>query len=219
MHRALAVVVGLLTLVGIGASIGHFLVEPYNAGFLEFPTITASHVILGAVYLTLAPIQFIGRVRARWIGYHRWAGRLLVAIGSVVGATALFIAFVIPFSGWWERVVIGFFGGLFLVALGKAFLHVRARRVALHREWMIRAFAIGLAIATMRIIFVPALLAALDHSHHSAPVAGEPAYEQIAMLSIVSFSLAFVLHSGVAEWWIRRTRRRDAPRAAAAGAT
>ena len=35
----------------------------------------------------------------------------------------------------------------FLFALGKGFVHVRAGRVALHREWMIRAFAVALAIA------------------------------------------------------------------------
>jgi hypothetical protein len=44
-------------------------------------------------------------------------------------------------------VLIGLFGSLFLYALGKGFVHVRAGRVALHREWMIRAFAIALAIA------------------------------------------------------------------------
>jgi uncharacterized membrane protein len=85
---------------------------------------------------------------------------MVVAIGLVVGGTALFMGLVIPFSGWPERVVIGFFGGLFLVALVKGFSHVRAGRVALHREWMIRAFAVGLSIATMRLIFMPALMLA-----------------------------------------------------------
>jgi hypothetical protein len=36
--------------------------------------------------------------------------------------------------------------------LGKAFAHIRGKRVGLHREWMIRAFAIALAIATQRLI-------------------------------------------------------------------
>src|SRR5215216_2272109 len=59
---------------------------------------------------------------------------------------------------WSERVVVGSFGLLFLLALGKGFLHVRAGRVAMHREWMGRAFAIALAIATTRLISIPALL-------------------------------------------------------------
>jgi hypothetical protein len=97
-------------------------------------------------------------------------------------------------------VIIGLFGSLFLFALVKGFLHVRAGRVALHREWMIRAFAIGLSIATMRLIFVPALI-----------MASTPA--QITALAVSSFAAAFVLHTAVAEPWIRATRRSGVPRA------
>jgi uncharacterized membrane protein len=194
------VVVALLALIGVGASATHYLQEPYNPGFLEFPTVVALHVVLGGIYLALAPFQFVRRIRSRYLGYHRRAGRLLVAVGVVVGVTALFMGFVIPFSGWPERVVIGLFGGLFLVALVKGYLHVRAGRVALHREWMIRAFAIGLSIATMRLIFVPALI-----------VAADPTDGQIAVLSNVSFAVAFVLHASVAELCIRTTRGRGVP--------
>ena len=72
------------------------------------------------------------------------------------------MGFVIPIAGWIERGYIGVFGAFFLVALVKGFLHIRAGRVALHREWMIRAFAIGLAVATQRLIFIPAILAVAD---------------------------------------------------------
>jgi len=42
------------------------------------------------------------------------------------------------------------FATFFLFALCKAFWYIRQREVALHREWMIRAFAVGLAVATIR---------------------------------------------------------------------
>jgi uncharacterized membrane protein len=196
MGWSLGVVIGFLTFVGVGASVTHYLQEPYNPGFLRFPTITALHVVLGGFYLALAPFQFVRIVRSRHLRFHRWAGRMLVTVGMVVGVTALFMGFVIPFSGWGERVIIGLFGGLFLVALVKGFLHVRAGRVALHREWMIRAFTIGLSIATMRLIFVPALI-----------IVATPTDAQIAVLSNASFAAAFVLHTSVAELWIRATRR------------
>lgn len=193
---SLGVAVGFLTFVGVGASVTHYLQEPYNTGFLRFPSITALHVVLGGYYLALAPFQFARIVRSRHLRFHRWAGRLLVTVGMVVVATALFMGFVIPFSGWGERVNIGLFGGLFLVALVKDFLHVRAGRVALHREWMNRAFAIGLSIATMRLIFVPTPI-----------IVATPTHAQIAVLSNASFAAAFVLHASVAELWIRATRR------------
>jgi uncharacterized membrane protein len=184
------VAVGILALVSVGASAAYYLYEPYNPGFLEYPTIVALHVVLGGVYLAFAPLQFVRRIRSRHLVYHRCMGRVFVAVGLVVGVTALFMGLVIPFSGWPERVIIGLFGGLFLVALVKGFPHVRAGRVDLHREWMIRAFAIGLSIATMRLTFVPALL-----------VVADPTDAQIAMFSNASFAVAFV-----AEAWIRITR-------------
>jgi hypothetical protein len=84
-----------------------------------------------------------------------------------------------PFSGWGERVIIGLFGTLFLVALVKGFVRVRARRVA---EWMIRAFAIALAVATIRLIYIPALL-----------IMADPTDAQNALLWDTSFAVAFVL--------------------------
>ena len=207
MRWTMFVAVGFLAPAGVGASAAHYLQAPYNPGFLEFPVATALHVILGGVYLALAPFQFAKRIRSRHLGYHRWAGRVLVAIGLLVGAAGVFMAVVIPAAGWSERVVVGSFGLLFLLALGKGFLHVRAGRVAMHREWMIRAFAIALAIATTRLISIPALL-----------IVGVHTDGQVATLVIVSFTVAFVVHALLAEAWIRATRRRSVSGAGAARA-
>jgi len=106
-----------------------------------------------------------------------------------------------------ERVYISVFGSPFLVALFKGFVNIRTGRVASHREWMIRAFAIGLSIATMRLIFIPALILARD-----------PTDQQIATLTAVSFTAAFILHTALAEVWIRSTRKHNPLRAGAAQA-
>jgi hypothetical protein len=53
---------------------------------------------------------------------------------------------------------------------------------------MIRAFAIGLSIATQRLIFIPALL-----------VVADPIQEQLQILSATSFLVALVAHSSLAE--------------------
>ena len=99
----LNVVIGVLASVGVAASVTHYLCEPYNPGFLRFPTIVALPVVLGGVYLALAQFQFVKRIRSRHLSYHRRVGRLLVAVGLVVGTTAMFMGLVIPFSGWIER--------------------------------------------------------------------------------------------------------------------
>lgn len=202
-RTTLATVVGFIALFGVGASSTFFLKEPYNPGFLEHPIVMALHVVLGTIYMALAPFQFVRRIRSRHLEAHRRIGRGLVAIGLVVGATAFFISLAIPFSGNAERIIVGFFALAFLFSLVQGAIHVRARRIALHREWMMRAFAIGLAISTMRLIFVPLLV-----------WVGEPTQEEAATLSIVAFTLAFVLHSAFAEWWIQRTRSDSRPEAA-----
>ena len=207
VRRLLGVVVGFLALVGVGASATHYLYGPANEGFLEFPAIVFLHVVPGGIYLALAGFQFVGRIRSGHPGYHRWMGRLLVSVGLMVGVTGLFIGIVIPFNGWIERVYIGIFGTLFIVALVKGFVHIRAGRVALHREWMIRAFAVALAIATMRVIFVPAIA-----------IVGDPTDAQITTLSASSFIAAFVLHAFLAEVWIQLTRRTSLTRTPASRA-
>ena len=194
----LNLVIGFLALSGVGGAIFFFSHEPNNPGFIEYPNITLLHVIPGAIYLSFAPFQFLKKIRSKWIGYHRWAGRILLSIGLLLGIAALFLGLVVPYSGLSEQLIIGVFGTFFLVSLIKGFGHIRAGQMELHREWMIRAFAIGLSIATMRLIFIPALI-----------IVGNPSIEQAQLFSIVSFSLAFILHCSFAEYWIHHTRKKS----------
>jgi hypothetical protein len=162
------------------------------------PVMTGVHVILGGLYLLLAPVQFLPAIRDRFPAYHRFAGRLLVAVGLLVGASAFGISVWIPYSGWSETVIVGGFALFYFFAIALGFAHARARRFDRHREWMMRAFSIGLSIATMRLIFVPWLMLLLA----SGPVV----VEQIQTATIVSFTVTFALHALGAELWIRRMR-------------
>ena len=104
-------------------------------------------------------------------------------------------------SGGAEVVWSLFFGSYLLWALGKAYLHIRRREIAAHREWMIRAFAIGLGIAATR----PIATAFFVFTH--LPLR---AYFGISLwVSLVALSLA-------AEAWIRYTRLRPSPEGSAA---
>jgi hypothetical protein len=194
LRRPLSIVVGILAIIGIGAAAMHYFIPAIRDAFLTFPLIVALHVIPAGIWMTLAPFQLVKRIRSRWLNYHRWAGRVLAALGLMVGAAALFMAWVIPIVGWPERVIIGFFGVLFLVALSKGFLHARARQILLHREWMIRAFAIALAISTVRLIEIPLLIAV--------------GVQSLQAIYIIANGGAFTLHAVVAEVWIRTGRRK-----------
>ena len=61
LGRVLSAVVGFMALVGVGAASTHYLYEPANEGFLEFPTIVFLDVVFGGLYLAFADFQFVGR--------------------------------------------------------------------------------------------------------------------------------------------------------------
>jgi uncharacterized membrane protein YozB (DUF420 family) len=81
-----------------------------------------------------------------------------------------------------------------LFALANAWRHIRRREVVLHREWMIRAYSIGLAVATIRPI-VGVFFA-------TARLTGLTPYEFFG----TAFWIGFVLHLIAAEIWIQWTR-------------
>lgn len=196
-RRGFNLLIGLLAFLGVSASASFYFREPANPGFAEFPAITTLHVILGGVYLLLAPFQFMPRIRRRWMTYHRWMGRLLVGLGAVVGITALFMAVVIPYSGWSERIIVGPFAILYSVAIVNGYRHVRAKRIEQHRDWMIRAFSLGLAIGTTRLILLPWIIVIVRTT-------GIPTEPQLATATVTSFAVALFGHAIAAELWIRK---------------
>ena len=51
-----------------------------------------------------------------------------------------------------------FFGSLSILCTVKAYYHIRRKEILLHREWMIRVFAIGLGVSTVRLVAIPLFL-------------------------------------------------------------
>lgn len=142
-------VIGLMAVVRQGLYLAEVL-EPLEARFAEYSDLTWLHIIPGFLFMVLGPLQFVERIRSRFLWLHRWSGRLFVASSVVIGVTALVMGVVMPAGGVSETAATTFFAILFLFALGKAFLHIRRRELSRHRAWMIRTFAIGLAVATAR---------------------------------------------------------------------
>jgi len=165
--------------------------DPYDSVFARHPGLTLLHMLPGLVFVVLGPLQFITRLRVRYINLHRWCGRIYVASGVVVGLSALVLGVVVGFAGATETAAVTFFSTLFLIFLGLAVFRIRRREVAAHREWMIRAFALGLAVTTMRPM-VGAITA----------LAGLSFAESLG----IAFWLAFSLHLVLAEAWINFTR-------------
>ena len=162
-----------------------------DTAFASYPALTLVHIIPGALFMILGPLQFVRRIRAKHLAFHRWSGRVFFACGLLIGFSALALTFQTSIGGANERAATVLFAIVFLFELTRAFLLIRRRRIALHREWMIRAFAIGLAIATIRPI-VGAFFAARQLNPHE--------------FFGIAFWIGFTIHFILGEVWINYTR-------------
>jgi hypothetical protein len=120
-----------------------------DAHFAAKAGMTLLHVVPSLLFVLLVPLQFLSSLRRRHPRLHRWTGRVIVALGLVVGISALWLS-AHPVGGVVEGTATIFFGSFFLISLGKAWWHIRNRRVELHREWATRMVAIALGVATTR---------------------------------------------------------------------
>ena len=189
------IVTSLIVLLGIALSIEHFFdAHHYNPGFYEFPVTISFHVAFGGMYLGFAALQFVAAIRNRMPGLHRLIGRLAICSGLVASVTAVAATIFFPYSGQAMIYFVAPFAGYFGFALIQGYRCVRTRDFEHHRQWMIRAFAIASAIATQRLILVPTLY-----------VLGTE-QDTIRMVSMFSFTSAFVLHALVSEYWLYRAR-------------
>jgi uncharacterized membrane protein len=121
-----------------------------DTGFAAHRALTFLHIIPASLFLSLIPFQFVGSVRRKHLAWHRWSGRILIALGAIVGFSALVMSFTMNIGGVSETAATTFFAILVLAFLALGFWNIRQGRVASHRKWMIRAFGVALGAATTR---------------------------------------------------------------------
>jgi uncharacterized membrane protein len=167
-----------------------------DAHFADHRALTLAHVLPAMLFMVLGPLQFIRRLRARYPQIHRWSGRIFLTASAVVGITGLTMAWGKTIGGIDEKAAITLFGTFFLIALAKALWHARRQEFVPHREWMIRGYAVGLAVATIRPIMGTFFAAALMGGHTPAP----------KEFFGTAFWIGFTLQMMAAEVWINYTR-------------
>ena len=165
-----------------------------DVGFARHIALTLVHILPGGLFLALAPFQFIPGIRRNHLAWHRWSGCVLVICGLIIGTSALIMTYKMNIGGPNETAATTLFGIVFLICLVKAYLYIRKKQVARHREWMIRAYGVGLGVATTR------------------PIVGMFfAFRRLTPHEFfgIAFWLGFAITSMAAEAWIDYTRYRD----------
>jgi hypothetical protein len=179
----------VLTLTGIIKPYINPKFGAFDSAFSLSLSLTLLHIFAGTFFLILTPLQFSKKIRAKNIGFHRFCGWLVAASALIIGITALVMSYKMAIGGMVETVATFTFALFFLFALYKALYHIRYKKILLHREWMIRMFSVGLAIATVRPI-VGMFFAFSSLSPHQ--------------FFGLAFWIGFSLHLMLAEIYIRR---------------
>ncbi len=173
--------------------------DDFAQRYVAHPWVGYLHIAPGVVYLLGAPLQLSRRFRTRHYTVHRRLGRVLVSCALLSGSMAL--AFGIPhaWGGGLESLATVAFGTWFLTCLVLAFRAIRRDDPRHHRRWMIRAFAVGVGIGTIRI------WVGLFTSIQIGTSGGD---EGLTLpnqsLFGLAFWIAFATHVAIGEWWLRR---------------
>lgn len=153
IFAALCLLVALTSLRFLVAPID--LVMAHMAHYLPDRALAAyAHMVLGPVALAALPLQMHGGLRARRPALHRAVGRIaaLAMVGSGVAALALLPGFQgSPFAATGFATLGVLWIAFTLIAVQAA----RARDLARHRAFMLRAAALTFGAVTLRIIMAP----------------------------------------------------------------
>ena len=149
------------------------------------------HVLGGATFGILGPLQFSRVLMHRYGLLHRVLGRVFVAAGAMISLSALGLLWHFPDtysvamnSG---RLLFGIALG---VALTMAMLAIYQRDSIRHRNWMIRAYGIGIGATAVTMVFFPIYL-----------ITGQP---PTGLVADVAFLGAWTACVAVAEGLVRR---------------
>jgi len=150
-----------------------------------------AHVLAGAAFGITGPAQFVRALRRRFGALHRVLGWIFVCSGAILGLSGLsLLAQVTSQRTPLVDIARGLFGLALLIALAMATATIRNRDFLRHRTWAIRAYAIGMGLGAVALVFFPIYI-----------ITGQP---PIGLASDILFVASWVLTIAVAEVVIRR---------------
>lgn len=112
------------------------------------------HAVFGAIVLLFAPLQFSDRLRQRFTRAHRVMGRLYVLGAFVLAPLGAYIQYYQErFGAPRSFTVLAIVDALMLIgATAMAGLFAYKRKIALHRQWATRSYAIALVFIAARFV-------------------------------------------------------------------
>lgn len=149
------------------------------------------HALAGGVALVAGILQFNSAIRARSIRTHRWGGRVYVCSACLASIAAVANAMFFDVS-LAARLSFALLGVCWFAATVIAYKLIKNGNITLHREWVLRSFALAFFFVTFS-FWVPVL-------------GGNEQGKDTAYF--VAVTMSWVPNLLIAEVWIRRTRGR-----------
>lgn len=134
-----------------------FLIEPTNPiwqHYEPFKWFLLPHGLFGATVLLLAPLQFSDRLRRRFTRLHRIVGRCYVVGAFVLAPLGAYIQYYEERMGFPRSfTVLAVVDAVMLIGTTAiAFLFAYKRKIALHRQWVTRSYAVALVFIAGRFV-------------------------------------------------------------------
>lgn len=148
------------------------------------------HVLAGTFALLAGPLQFSSRFRQRYLKIHRVIGRVYVGCVFIGAFTGIALAAGRPgLPGTTMQAA------AWIVCTTAAFITARNRQIAVHRQWMIRSYAVTFTFVSSRVLNLwPRYWAHLG--------------DAFAAVGVIAFTLASLLVVELGLNWRELTTRR-----------
>ena len=161
-----------------------------KAVYLAHTTALLMHIVGAMLAVILGPFQFLPKSRSsRFLNVHRWLGRTYL-IGVLVGGLGGLYMARLSYGGLTTHLGFASLGILWLFSGWKAYRHIRRKEIELHREWMMRNYALTFAGVMLRLWM---------------PIFVSIGFEFLPSYLVVAW-LCWIPNLLVAEWMIRRRR-------------
>lgn len=133
-----------------------FVIDPENPAWTRYESFKwwlLPHAVFGTIVLLFAPFQFSDRIRQRFTGAHRVMGRLYVLGCFVLAPTGAYIQyFQERFGAPRSFTILAIVDAVLLMGTtALAGLFAFKRKIAVHRQWAIRSYAVALVFIAARL--------------------------------------------------------------------
>jgi len=135
----------------------HFLIDPKDpawAHYAHFKWWLLPHGLTGACALILGPMQFSDRLRKRFTKFHRVIGRFYIAGVFCAAPLGTYIQYFDERLGGGRTFSFAAAADatLWITTTAIALAFILKGNVQLHRQWMIRSYAVAIVFLEVRVV-------------------------------------------------------------------